>query len=152
MMGNFHVICNLLSIIGKLFRDAGLRDLAVEAGVIAEGSIDKVLDGKQYNRRVRIHKLVYEAFMRLIWAEFLEWLEINHVQEQQSISAALKLVDESCKNPCESSHALYLNDGVWKRILDLFSTYQDELIYSKGELARFWMLYLDLVEIMLGLI
>lgn len=53
MMGNFHVICNLLSIIGKFFRDAGLRDLAVQAGVIAEGSIDKVLDGKQYNRGVR---------------------------------------------------------------------------------------------------
>ena len=25
MMGNFHVICNMLLIIGKLFRDAGLR-------------------------------------------------------------------------------------------------------------------------------
>jgi hypothetical protein len=33
MMGNFHIICNLLSIIGKMFRDAGLRDLAVESGV-----------------------------------------------------------------------------------------------------------------------
>ena len=42
MMGNFHIICNLLSIIGKMFRVAGLRDLAVESGVIAEGSIDKV--------------------------------------------------------------------------------------------------------------
>ncbi|KAG1660989.1 putative ATP-dependent RNA helicase DDX46 [Nymphon striatum] len=65
MMGNFHIICNMLSIIGKLFRDAGLRDLAVESGVIAEGSIDKVLDGKQYNRGVRLHKLTYEALMRL---------------------------------------------------------------------------------------
>ncbi|KAG1676877.1 Selenocysteine lyase [Nymphon striatum] len=63
MMGNFHIICNMLSIIGKLFRDAGLRDLAVESGVIAEGSIDKVLDGKQYNRGVRLHKLTYEALM-----------------------------------------------------------------------------------------
>ena len=50
MVGNFHSICSLLSTIGKLFGDAGLRDLAVESGVIAEGSINKVLDGKQYNR------------------------------------------------------------------------------------------------------
>jgi len=59
MLGNFHVMCNFLSIIGKLFGDAGLRDLAVEAGVIAEGSINKVLEGKQYNRAVRFHKLTY---------------------------------------------------------------------------------------------
>ena len=65
MLENFHSICNLLSTIGKLFGDAGLRDLAVESGVIAEGSINKILDGKQYNRAVRLHKLTYEALMRL---------------------------------------------------------------------------------------
>ena len=63
MMGNFHIICNMLSVIGKLFREAGLRDLAVESGVIAGGSIDRILEGKQYNRGVRLHKLIYEALM-----------------------------------------------------------------------------------------
>ena len=48
-MGNFHTICNFMSSIGKMFGDAGLRDLAVESGVLAEGSINKVLKGKQYN-------------------------------------------------------------------------------------------------------
>ena len=67
IMGNFHIICNLLSIIGKMFGSAGLRDLAVESGVIAEGSIDKVLEGKQYNRAVRLHKLTYEFLLRQAW-------------------------------------------------------------------------------------
>ena len=49
MVGNFHSICSLLSTIGKLFGDAGLRDLAVESGVIAEGSINKVLDALMGN-------------------------------------------------------------------------------------------------------
>ena len=35
-MGMLHTVCNLLSIIGKRFCDAGLRDLGVESGVIAE--------------------------------------------------------------------------------------------------------------------
>ena len=74
MMGNFHTICNLLSIIGKLFGDSGLRDLIVESGAIAEGSVNKVLEGRQYNRGVRVHKLVYEACMRIIWTTFQEWL------------------------------------------------------------------------------
>ena len=63
MMGNFHTICNFMSSIGKMFGEAGLRDIAVESGVIAEGSI-KVLEGKQYNHVVQLHKLTYEALMR----------------------------------------------------------------------------------------
>ena len=38
-LGVFHTICTLLSTIGKRFQDAGLRDLCIESGVIAEGSI-----------------------------------------------------------------------------------------------------------------
>ena len=41
-LGMFHTICNFQGIIGKRFRDAGLRDLAVESEVIAEGSVDSV--------------------------------------------------------------------------------------------------------------
>jgi len=42
-MGAFHTICNALSILGKRFRDAGLKDICTEAGLVAEGSIN---DGK----------------------------------------------------------------------------------------------------------
>ena len=49
-----------MSTFGKLFGDFGLRDLAVESGVIAEGSIDRVLEEKQYNRAFRLPKLTYE--------------------------------------------------------------------------------------------
>ena len=102
MMGNFHIICNLLSITGKLFRDAGLRDLAVESGIIAEGSVDKVLDGKKYNRGVRLHKLVYEASMRLAWTQFVQWLESNHGQDRQNRHETLRIVDDVHENPCEA--------------------------------------------------
>ena len=43
-MGTFHTICTLLGIIGKRFQDAGLHDLCIEAGVIAEGSVAGVLE------------------------------------------------------------------------------------------------------------
>ena len=66
-MGVFHTICTMLAVIGKRFGDAGLRDLSVESGVIADGSIAGVLDGKKYNRAIRLHKLVYEALLRLAW-------------------------------------------------------------------------------------
>ena len=50
----------MLAIIGKHFGEAGLRDLCVEPGVVAGGSVPGVLDGRKYDRAIRVHKLVYE--------------------------------------------------------------------------------------------
>ena len=50
MMGRFHLLMMLLGVIGTRFGDAGLRELAVQSEVVTEGSIEKVLMGKQYNR------------------------------------------------------------------------------------------------------
>ena len=48
MMGGFHLLMMLLGVIGTRFGDAGLLELAVQSEVVVEGSIDKVLTGKQY--------------------------------------------------------------------------------------------------------
>ena len=63
MLGGFHLLMTLLGIIGTRFGEAGLKELAVQSEVVAEGSIDKVLTGKNYNRAVRLHKIIYEAVM-----------------------------------------------------------------------------------------
>lgn len=51
-LGVFHTICTLLAIIGKRFQDAGLRDLCIQSGMITEGSVAGVMDGRKYNRAV----------------------------------------------------------------------------------------------------
>lgn len=63
-MGAFHTFCTLLGIIGKRFQDAGLRDLCVESQVIPERSVSGVMEGRKYNRAVRLFKLVYESLIR----------------------------------------------------------------------------------------
>ena len=70
-MGVFHTICTMLAVIGKRFVDAGLRDISVESGVIADGSIAGVLDSKKYNRAIRLHKFVYEALLE--WVRSVVW-------------------------------------------------------------------------------
>ena len=47
MIGTFHVLLISLGVIGARFRDAGMRDLYIECEIVAEGSIDSVLKGKQ---------------------------------------------------------------------------------------------------------
>ena len=59
MMGGFHILMVILGVIAARFGDAGLKELAVQGELIAEGSIDKVRSGKQCNRAVRLHKIAY---------------------------------------------------------------------------------------------
>ena len=59
-------IAHSLRCIGYL----GLKDIFIESQIVADCSISGVIDGKHYNRGVRAHKYLYEALMRLAWAEF----------------------------------------------------------------------------------
>ena len=150
-MGAFHTICNLLSIIGKRFQDAGLRDLSVESGVIAEGSITGMMDGRKYNRTVRLHKLVYEALMRLAWKGFLPWMEENHNGDLHHLQETLNFITNVHSSVCKASIQELLENASCGRILKLFQTYLDTL-RDGPSLSAFWMSYVDMTEIMLGLI
>ena len=39
MLGNFHVICNFMPSIAKIFADAGLHDVVVGSGAVVDGSV-----------------------------------------------------------------------------------------------------------------
>ena len=63
---HFTQFCYFLGTIGNRFKDAELRDVTVEYAVIAEVSIEAVLEGRQYNRDVQLNNIIYEALQRLI--------------------------------------------------------------------------------------
>ena len=44
IMDTFHTMCNVLGKIGKRFQDAGLRDICIKSGIIAEGLVNLVTD------------------------------------------------------------------------------------------------------------
>ena len=56
-MGSFHITCVFLSVMGKRFRDGGLRDPLLESTLVGSGSLNGVLEGKHYNRALRTHKV-----------------------------------------------------------------------------------------------
>ena len=91
MMGGFHLLMMLLGVIGTRFGDAGLRELAIESDVIADGSIEKVLNGKNYNRSLR---LVFEALMILLLNSFENSLSDENaelLERQKALIEELKL-------------------------------------------------------------
>ena len=100
-MGDFHTVMNFLSIIGKRFQDAGLWEVIVESGVIAEGSVQAVVEGCQYNRAVRLHKLVYEALLRLAWKEFIPWMQATHPTDFACLEEVIWCIKTACEDISE---------------------------------------------------
>ena len=73
-LGAFHISCCFLAVIGKRFEDAVLTDLLIESEVSSSDSISAVIEGRQYNRGVRAHKIVMEALWSPRWKSFGIWL------------------------------------------------------------------------------
>ena len=121
-LGVFHTTCTLISIIGKRFQDAGLRDLRVKAGIL-------LADGSD-TRAVRV----------LVWKGFLHWLETNHSKdiillEETAILADILSGDMSQASP----HAMIENES-YEDTTGLFDVYLNNLIHiANGPLSNFWM-------------
>ena len=74
-MGGFHTCCSFLSVIGKPFGDAGLKDLIIESGLhLGDGTVEEIMNGKQYNNAMRTHHVVAEALTRKKIDAFTKWL------------------------------------------------------------------------------
>jgi len=151
-MGVFHTICTFLSVIGKRFQDAGLRDVIVESGVIAEGSVAGVLEGRTYNRAVRFHKLMYEALNRLAWMGSNSWIEEHHKEKKPTLDTFLKGLKALCDNTCEQEFKDTVESPSFEEVSQLFCLYTSYLRHDNGKLSKFWMSYVDMVEILLGLL
>ena len=142
-MGTFHTICNALSILGKRFGDSGVKDICIEAELVAEGSINGVLDGKHYNRAIRIHKYIYEALMRLAWTGFSHWVEDNVSDRSAVINSFLEQVNRIV---CElNQHQLsnLLQSPLLEELMGLWGDFLEHLRHSNGELSAYWMSYID---------
>lgn len=151
-MGVFHTICTFLSVIGKRFQDAGLKDVCIESGVIAEGSVTGVLDGKKYNRSIRFHKLMFEALNRVAWKGFLPWTEQHHQEKKPLIDEFFTGLKALCEKTSEKEFKATMESPSFKEVSQLYFSYMHHLRQNNGKLSKFWMSYVDMVETLLDLL
>lgn len=85
-MGGLHIACNFMKAIGQHMANTGLAEIWIESGVLAEGSAIKVLSGKAYAKAMRIHKLTYQAFWRILLPKFLDFLEKEYYEIFEQVS------------------------------------------------------------------
>ena len=131
MMGMFHMLMMFMHILSKRFSAAGLRAVLIQKGVIAEGSVDKALSGKMYNRGVWLYELAYEAITRKLFNGIVLTKE-----ENDWVQANLNF-DAFWKNE--------ISQKVYNDFLDCLEKMNDG-----GPIQKFWMSFLEMVELLLN--
>ena len=61
-MGGFHIAMNFLSAVGFFMKETGIEDILVESGVCQAGTVNKILNGKDYYAMVHAHTIVESNF------------------------------------------------------------------------------------------
>ena len=136
-----------------LFRDAGLKDICIEAGIVAEGSINGVLDGKHYNRAVRVHRCIYEALLRLAWEAVMLRVNDNIQDMNVVIKTFLDQVNRITDDLNQQRFSDLLQRPLLAELTPLWKHFLEHLRHNSGELAAFWMAYIDMVEdILIGIL
>jgi hypothetical protein len=133
----FHLLCSYMGALGKSIRCSGFEEILVESGIFASGSIENVMSGKDYNRALRVHKLVFEALERLLLQEF----ESRHSDLMSD--EARSVLHNLARKPCIENVAVALDNKSCKAMLSQFLEFQEEIREGKlGKTAMFWMNYI----------
>ena len=118
-MGGFHACCIFLAVIAKRFSAAGLKDVIIETNLAGPGAVESVLKGKQYNRGIRVVKILYEALFWIKIEAFEELLAENHntndlVEFMESSQLAVLIKDRNTETMTASmekiEHLFLLHD------------------------------------------
>ena len=64
ILGGFHTLLVYLKILHKKFGCLGMQDWWSDANAIAEGSVDQAIEGRNYDRGIRLHKQTFCALVR----------------------------------------------------------------------------------------
>ena len=84
-LGSFHTALTVMCAIGKHMSDSGLAEVWTESVVFGENTTANNLLAKSCNHAVRAHKLTYEALLRILWPQFIEWLTEQQRQIDSSV-------------------------------------------------------------------
>jgi len=133
------------------FGDGGYRDLLVQSEVIAEGSVDRVLTGKMYNRSVRAVKLTFEALNRILIDMFEQELDAKLESTEMLASVREEISTFTTDINNESFESLTVNQH-FQTYRSKFDEFLENMKTNNGDLAHYWMSFLEMAQILLNVI
>jgi hypothetical protein len=156
LLGGLHVSFNFLKVIGQHMENAGLDDILVEAGILAEKSVSAAMDGKAYYRAVRAHTLAYEALQRMKWMKFQAWLQMKERSDGIDKKKILDINDmfinakPGFHQDISTSAQELANTLLSEQFESTFNDFNKE--FTSDPSVAFWNDYIEMVETLLDFI
>ena len=110
----------------------------MESGVIADGSAAGVLEGGNFNRAIRLHKIMFEALNQLAWNGFQRWIEEHYKDKTPRVDELMKGLKQLNDSTCELEFKDFMRSPLFQEVLQLFLSYSHHLRHSNGKLSKFW--------------
>ena len=85
--------------------------------------MSSVIEGKMYNRTVRIHKYIYEALLRLIWKQFIPWVSANHANKVSQARDVVAKVNEMAEAVSQEQFDSILHSQSFEELYQLWDQY-----------------------------
>ena len=104
-----------------------VKGYCIESGVITEGFVCGVLEGQRYNGAVRFHKLMYEAFMRMAWTGFENWLTENQQSKKRAVDNTVNGLASLYDKICNAEFQDKLRSQSFAKLNDLYDQYMNYL-------------------------
>ena len=95
--------------------------------------------------------LIYEALMRLAWQRFVAWIQENHKESKTTVDVFFSEIGEFYGDICETQFKKHMTSASSIDFDNLFDKYLEFIRHENGKLSKFWLSYLDMVEILLRL-
>ena len=149
-IGGFHVSMTLIAVIGRRYASAGLRDVLIEADILACGSVHQVLNGRHYHRAIYSLKLIYmyEAMWCLRWPAFLEWKARGKGSDTPDLGDLYDLVSDHSRNEKSENMQKLVSSESFLELQRDFSRFKS---YS-GPNETFWSDFIEMVLLLLSFI
>ena len=145
-MSGFHAVCIFMTVIGKIYGDAGLRDLLIQSGMSTEGRVEQVLRGQHYNNAMFVHLCFYESLYRLKINAFENWLTMKGKYQVFEEFAESNNVSDFITEEDKENVVNFLE--AHQELLNLMWEFDQYLHDENGPQNKLWQQYLDMVEIL----
>ena len=134
---------------------SGFEDCLVKSGIYNNAVISKINRGKEYNRGMRAHKLLFEAISRLKWKAVIDWIEENNVNvddiDEEEVKNALTAVQNSIKdafnNKDEFRTAFEHLKVTLRPVTQMLERFERNSI-NRSDTYVFWNNYLEMVQLL----
>ena len=133
----FHTHCVMMNAIYKRYKNSGLEDLLVAAGVIAEGSAERALKGKHYKRGLRCLSLMYEALLCQLLRERLT----PHLSSDVKDKLGMMRDTSQPQQSRTAAHGALLDDEDLSGLITSMLTHVQD-----SDMAHYWAEFLNMTD------